>query len=222
MLDLEINIVVYKHVQMAKKLVSQFLDSEAKVIRIWDNSPTPSPQHFPAPAIEYRHHRFNPSLSRVWNWAIGQSESRHVIVSNDDIDLRPGWYGRLSREVEACPNALWHGPSRCFLFDKRLIDTVGWFDERMTGITYEDLDYVRRLNHAGIDHRYGVMSCFEGDAQTLKQHTLNDRFNPPANNRDFFIEKYGDADGEDFYGTPLFPTPDFYPNRDIHLKPIPR
>ena len=40
-------------------------------IRVWDNSPEPLPV---VGASEVRWNRFNPSLSRVWNWAIASPE----------------------------------------------------------------------------------------------------------------------------------------------------
>lgn len=210
----EVNIVVYKRADMANKLIEQIRDEYPDAfIRIWDNSPT---RVKIKNADEHRWNRFNPSLSRVWNWAIAQSESEWVMVTNDDITLRPGWRKALEDEVSFHPRSLWFGPSRCFLFNKKLLETVGWFDERLTGITYEDLDYIRRMNHAGIVHNYGMLSFFEHFAVSRKDETLSDRFNPPAQNVEYFKLKYEDQSTESFVGAPKFGTPDFYPNRSIH------
>lgn len=214
MIKFEINVIAYKRLDMVLALLPSF---GSNIIRVWDNSPTKWNLVHPF-VTEYRWNRFNPSLTRVWNWAIAQSESDWVMICSDDIKLKDGWYDHLQNEMQRNPESLWHGPSRCFIFNKRLLEKVGWFDERLLGITYEDLDYIRRMNHAGVKHLYGTESCLSEDAVSLKQETFNDRSNHPYQNREFFISKYGDAESEKFTGIPQFDTPDFYPNRNVHLS----
>lgn len=180
-------------------------------IRVWDNSRHPLDIKG---ADDIRWNRFNPSLSRVWNWAIAQSESEWVMVCNEDLFFKPGWLSMLEAEMEGNPDAEWFGPSRCFLFKKSLISKVGWFDERFTGITYEDLDYVRRMNHAGVKSVYGRNSCLWTVVEDLKGQL--DRKLKPCSNFEFFKTKYGNHDTECFFDTPLFDTPDFYPLRNLN------
>ena len=205
----EINIVTHTKHEMCCNLIKQFRDFLPRVfIRVWDNSPTPNVYPF---ADEVRHHRFNPSLSRVWNWSLAQSVGDWVMISNEDIRLEENWFVDLVRDIEDNPHALWHGPSRHFLMHRKLIERVGWFDERLTGFTFEDLDYIRRMNHEGVSHRYGPLSSLNKNAVSLKEHVHREM--DACANAQFMSSKYEIFDTEYFFGTPLFPTPDFYPAR---------
>lgn len=209
--DFEINIVSYERPEMTQALINQFrkdLPFEA-FIRVWENSPV---QYQYYGINELRWNRFNPSLTRVWNWAIAQSSHEWVLVASDDIKLKEGWYGRISQEREAYPGVLWHGASRCFFINKKLIERIGWFDENMTSFCYEDLDYIRRINQADAPHLYGPVSVFEQDAVTLKPQT--NRFMFEGTNHEYFKTKYNDHNPEWFKGTPLFKTLNAYPFAD--------
>lgn len=209
-IEFESNIVVYNYSDYANNLIQNLRNTNGLKtrIRVWDNSP--KPLHITG-ADEVRWNRFNPSLSRTWNWAIGQSETQWVMVTNDDIQLKEDWYVCLKRDMESHSESLWHGPSRCFLFNKQLIQSVGWFDERLTGITYEDLDYVRRMNHAGVYKLYNQESSLWVKAKSLKDEIV--RPLRPASNIEFFMTKYDNWDTENFHDTPKFHTPDWYPLR---------
>lgn len=205
----EINITAYECVATVQSCITQLRQALPDAfIRVWDNSSEPLPI---AGASEIRWNRFNPSLSRVWNWAIGCARTPWIMITNDDIRLNPGWLVALERDMEASAEALWHGPSRCFLHHRALIERVGWFDERLLGFTYEDLDYIRRMNHAGVTHCYGSLSSLNANAASLKDELQ--RKCHPAGNAEFMREKYGEHGLEDFTVAPKFSTPDFYPLR---------
>ena len=209
MITFDINIVTHIKYDMACNLIKQFRKFlPTACIRIWDNSPYQSSYEG---ADDIRWHRFNPSLSRTWNWAIAQSSSDWVMVTNEDIRLEEDWLSKLEIEMQDYPSSLWHGPSRHFLFNKQLLKRVGWFDEGLTGHTYEDLDYIRRMNHEGVPHRYGKLSCLELTAASLKATVGRDLL--PCDNKEYMAKKYNSQDTENFYNTPNFPTPDFYPLR---------
>lgn len=209
----EVNITAYENVGMVNNLIYQFREIDLDYfIRVWDNSKEPLKIEG---ASEVRHNRFNPSLSRVWNWAIGQSRTEWVFISNDDIDLNKKWHSDLLKDIKGYPGALWHGPSRCFLFNKKLVNLVGWFDERMLGFTYEDLDYLRRMNYLSIPHRYDV-SSLNSNARSLKHKVL--RTNHSVNNLDFFKLKYENHNQLITKDKPLILTPDFYPLRPECLQ----
>jgi len=209
----EINITAYKYLDTIHSLIRQFKSTYLTrnlFIRVWDNSPQALKIEG---ADEVRWNRFNPSLSRVWNWAIAQSIGPWVMVVNDDIKFHPNWYKDLCEDYAKEPKRLWHGPSRCFLFHKDLLTKVGWFDERMNGFTFEDLDYIRRLNHAGVGHNYGSRSTLHINAKSLKDSLVDRAEANPANNNEFLNTKYAKDGMEDFLDPPLFSTPDFYPCR---------
>ena len=207
---LEVNMTAFGRADYPNSLIEQIRRELPKVfIRVWDNSPF---EQKILGADEVRWNRFNPSLSRVWNWAIGQSSSLWTLIANDDISLDPNWLLDLNLDVSNFPLSLWHGPSRFFLFHRSLLGAVGWFDERMNGFTYEDLDYIRRMNAINIHHCYGTRSSLNRNAQSLKKEIV--RQCHPHNNSEFMDSKYGQhKSSEDFEVVPNFSTPDFYPGR---------
>lgn len=210
-MNFEVNITSYMYPDYVNSLALQIREALPKAfIRVWDNSPTQMKLPFKG-VDEVRWNRFNPSLSRVWNWAIAQSKTDWVMVTNDDIRLKKNWLKDLNNSFKNNPNTLWHGPSRCFLFHKDLIQKVGWFDEILTGFCWEDLDYVRRLNYHKIDHRYGTRSSLNVNAESLKEKIKRDH--NPANNPKYMVKKYGSDNQQDFNVAPLFKTEDFYPCR---------
>lgn len=208
--SLEINITAYACLPTVERLVDALravLPSTS--IRVWDNSPQPLALRG---VDDIRWHRFNPSLSRVWNWILAQAQTERVIIANDDIILASGWLARLEDEVAAHPDCLWHGPSRFFLVRPAIVDVVGWFDENLTGFTYEDLDYIRRMNALKVPHLYGKLSNLERSAASCKERVQ--RTCHPVDNEEYMRRKYGpDSNTEDFTCAPLFETPNFYPLR---------
>lgn len=207
--NLEINITAYKYESYPNSLIDQIRQTDAleKVfIRVWDNSPE---ELIICGADDIRHNSFNPSLSRVWNWAVGSCRKQHLIIANDDIKLSKDWFYRLNCEVTEYSNSLWFGPSRFFLFDRRLVKKVGWFDESFCGFTYEDLDYVRRMNHHRVEHKYGSLSSLSRNAMSLKERIV--RPCHPYNNVEYFTKKYKNINQECFEDEPLFETPNYYP-----------
>lgn len=209
-LNLEVNITAYLKEGMVNSCIAQIRRVLPDVfIRVWDNSPSPLQI---SGASEIRTNKFNPSLSRIWNWSIGLASSDLILISNDDIRFTEDWYQLLALEVESHPNSLWFGPSRCFLVRPKLIDLVGWFDERMNGFTWEDYDMICRMNSARVEHLYGTRSTLNGCAKSLKQE-IPDRQCHPFNNKEFIEDKYGSVHPERFDEIPRFSTPDFYPLR---------
>ena len=208
--EFEANIVSYERPDMTQALINQLRELPFDVfIRVWENSPK---EYKYERANEVRWNRFNPSLTRVWNWAIAQSKSEWVLVASDDIRFKHGWYERICQEREFNPGSFWHGASRCFFIKRALVEKIGWFDESLTTFCYEDLDYIRRMNFADIPHLYGKLSVFEDDAVTLKGETR--RFMFEGTNIEYFKKKYADHNPEWFKGQPLLPTMNAYPFAD--------
>ena len=211
----EVNIVSYERPDMTQALVYQMRNTLPfePIIRVWENSPK---KYDYDKVDEVRWNRFNPSLTRVWNWAIAQSESEWIMIPSDDIKFRDGWAKHLDEEMTRYPDSYWHGPSRCFMVKRSIVEKVGWFDERLRYFCYEDLDYIRRINESGIVHRYGPLSCLQEDAMTLKAQTRRYMVEGirEDSNQAFFNTKYDDHNPEWFKGTPKFPTPNFYPFAD--------
>lgn len=212
MFEFEVNIISYRYPGLTQSLIDQCRATLPfrPFIRVWENSP----EKYEYTGVDELHWmRFNPSLSRVWNWCLAQSQSEWILIASDDIKFREGWYERLAAEVAATPGSFWHGPSRCMLVRRAIVKEIGWFDERLTGFCYEDLDYIRRMNDVGVVHRYGNLSVFAQDAQSLKEEVVRPLYEDE--NAVFFRTKYADHNSEFFRGHPNFPTPDFYPFSDV-------
>jgi hypothetical protein len=145
--DLECYIVTYCLEDIAQRAIDAFRSSggERTKLTIMDNSPTPlvlrgyeAKYNFP----------FNPSLSRVWNWSLALCRTRWVMVLNGDAVCEPGWAEVFSRDEHMTPVKL-HSRFSHFLLDRSLIRKVGWFDERLTTLYWEDTDFVRRASLKG-------------------------------------------------------------------------
>lgn len=83
-------------------------------------------------------------LAESWNlamqWAFRDPEVEWLWCMHDDITIQPGW----SEKVIARPAELYSAPfgDMCFLFSRHAFEEVGWFDERYTGIGYQDNDWI--------------------------------------------------------------------------------
>ena len=156
------------------------------------------------------HFPYNPSLTRAWNTAIGMSLTDWTLVSNDDIIFDDNWFETFLEHHKKV--VVWHGASHCFLIHRDCIRKVGWFDEGFTGMYYEDLDYVRRMNNTKVDicywqlcpmhtkifhNRFRNSSCFDAHPSNLANHN-------------YMKTKYKSLDLNNFHDKPLFETPNYY------------
>jgi hypothetical protein len=135
-------------------------------------------------------------LANGYNWLILISKCNHVLILNDDIKLYSNFRHNLER-LQSPPGIFTlNGTWSHFVISKNVVKKVGWFDERLLGIGYEDTDYAIRLAFIGIPL---------GD---IKIHGLHNYMAPPddaswANisgrtlgkysqiNREFFEKKWG-------------------------------
>lgn len=137
------------------------------------------------------HHHFpwNPSLTRVWNWAIGISVSDWTIISNSDVEFKLGWLERWET-TEYKKAALLHNWFYCFFIHKDLIRQVGWFDERYTDGYWEDVDYVRRVKLHGYNWNDNAFQDV-----ILHKHKAENPHYTRNHNMDWYQRKWGDLKG---------------------------
>ena len=91
------------------------------------------------------------SLSKLWNLLILSSNTSKTIICNDDIKLSPKFRKDLEKsgvllEDIGLLNRSWSH----FLISKKIVEQIGWFDERFPAVGNEDEDYEARLRIAGI------------------------------------------------------------------------
>jgi hypothetical protein len=78
------------------------------------------------------------------------AQSPWVLISNDDVQYEPGWFDCFRQRQDHFASAKLHNRFFAFLLHRSLIRYVGWFDERLTTIYWEDTDFVRRVHVAGL------------------------------------------------------------------------
>jgi hypothetical protein len=86
------------------------------------------------------------SLSKLWNLLIINSSNEKVLILNDDIEISQTFRKHLDnsnilRSDISIINKSWSH----FIISKKIVDKIGWFDERFPGVGNEDQDYECRL-----------------------------------------------------------------------------
>jgi len=95
-------------------------------------------------------------LSKMWNTLISHSLDHHVMILNDDIligssDIFDKTYQHInSNEFKGL--TLLNSSFSHFVVDRKLIDKLGYFDERLLGFGEEDADICYRMLKNGLKH----------------------------------------------------------------------
>ena len=190
--------------QLAVNSLKQSSDKFLKRVTVLNHSV----KDYPIQGARTIHFPHNPSLTRAWNTAIGMSETDWTLLSNDDVFFDYGWFEEFLNHHES--GTLWHGASNCFLIHRDCIRRVGWFDENFLGMYYEDLDYLRRMNEAGIKKCYWQECPMH---EKIFHHRLRQGGALHSENKinhDYMKTKYENADPNDFFLKPKFKTPNFH------------
>ena len=91
------------------------------------------------------------SLCKMWNNLMINASNHKVLLLNDDITIRSArFFDELEKVVEMDSgffkiNRSWSHS----LLDRRMVDKIGWFDERFLSIGEEDGDFEWRVGKAG-------------------------------------------------------------------------
>lgn len=223
-LDLELYIIAYRLPEKTQKAIDTFRETGGHDVKItvFDNSPTPT--EFTG-IDAYYHFPFNASLTRVWNWAIGMAKTRWVCISNTDITFAKGWREAFENTQHMKSSKL-HNRFYCFFLDRSLVRLVGWFDERMTKIYWEDTDYVRRVVNAGLPwcSDCGVTPFITNTHPPYTDDIWNHYFDneelrkgvQTPRNLDFYKQKWGDDNHwPNAGGQQLIPEINWYPCADL-------
>ena len=86
------------------------------------------------------------SLSKLWNNLMINSANHKVLLLNDDISITDESFFTI---LESVPFELFkiNGSWSHAMFDRRVVDDIGWFDERYLGIGEEDGDFEWRYGN---------------------------------------------------------------------------
>ena len=96
----------------------------------------------------YDHGPDNCHLPKTWNLCKDISPTDWLMISNDDIFFKDGWYDRFCEKVMDGCLLIGCGFS-CFLIHKKVFELIGMFDERLTHAYCEDTDFLLRIINSG-------------------------------------------------------------------------
>lgn len=112
-----------------------------------------------APGVSFIQVRPQRGLTYAWNiglrlpaQVVWPTLPTWTVIANDDVVFDADWLAKLAAGIAEHPSALHIGmayPSSrysCFAIHRDLVRKIGWFDERFTGIYYEDEDWHLRLS----------------------------------------------------------------------------
>lgn len=86
------------------------------------------------------------SFSRMVNLGVQFSSEETVLVLSDDITLDGGFFDTYERILERYQTFGMNTSFSAFSITKKTLTDVGWFDERLLGMGWEDGEFFKRYN----------------------------------------------------------------------------
>ncbi len=90
-------------------------------------------------------------IARGFNQLVLMSTRPWALILNDDVSFTSEFRYNLERSQPACDIVNLNGAWSHFLVHKRVMRSVGWFDERFRGMGFEDTDFVIRATLQGLN-----------------------------------------------------------------------
>lgn len=168
----------------------------------------------------------NLGVSGSWNWSMHRfPDVDYWVHTGSDVSLNPGDLRLIDEGMQHHPEMGFRAANlgyNLFAIRRATLATVGCFDENFYPAYFEDGDYQYRLSLAGIQRQaIGTANdetdecrAIHGEAPTWGSHTIHSdaalrdangiTF---ANNRDYYLRKWGGGPGEERFTTP-FDDPD--------------
>ena len=133
-------------------------------------------------------------LSKLWNTCLIHSPSDKVLILNDDISILSAiFFDELERHLSSPAFKINKSWSHYFI-DRKIVDEIGWFDERLLGLGEEDGDfefrYETKYQH-GFPYMYisNIINHVEHDGACKNMRITHNKYS--AFNREFmFNYKY--------------------------------
>ena len=91
----------------------------------------------------------NQGVARSWNQCIRFANNKNVLICNDDLKFEQGWFNKIVK-LRNENDYEWIGHPSCYMFNKNLLKSVGYYDERFTEGGWEDDDYRIRMQQANV------------------------------------------------------------------------
>jgi hypothetical protein len=156
---------------------------------------------------------YNVGVGPSWNLIIKANiQAPWWLITSNDMLFEPGCLSRLLDDMDAHDgrphlarivighDRKWGHHFGAFALNAECVDTVGWFDENIQPIYYEDTDYIARMMRAeGLGF---TLSDIDSESTHVgEQSWKTDSHHAVGNkrswdlNRDYFDEKWNAADG---------------------------
>jgi hypothetical protein len=140
------------------------------------------------------------ALAKGWNLLIIMSGKPKILLLNDDCFIGDGFRQEFESQRGERDWLFLNESFSHFMTSKKVIRSVGWFDERFLGIGHEDGDYARRCAIKNFEYDVNIDCPSLKNMQFLEEHvgftTKNSerRGNYSQFNEKFFLKKWKHAD----------------------------
>lgn len=178
--DKEILCVINGHSD--KTLQIKYLDKATKFLRQFPN-------------VRYLTYDIGQSLSKCWNQLIILSHSEKTVVLSDDVFIGEFFREQLEEHIDDYDFFTINRSFAHFVISKNTVRKVGWFEERLPRIGWEDNDYKFRLRMAGVpEANVKLLGSLNLHTDTEGSDWVNDPAKPKSKyayaNEDFFKTKW--------------------------------
>lgn len=178
--DKEILCVINGHSD--KTLQIKYLDKVTRFMKKYSN-------------VRYLTYDIGQSLSKCWNQLIILSHAEKTVILSDDVFIGDFFREQLESNIDNHDFFTLNRSFAHFVISKNIIKKVGWFEERLPRIGWEDTDYLFRLKMAGIpEPQVKVLGSLNLHTDTEGSDWVNDPLKPKTKytyaNEDFFKTKW--------------------------------
>lgn len=147
------------------------------------------------PNVRYLTYDIGQSLSKCWNQLIILSHSEKSVILSDDVYISDFFREQLENKIDDLEFFTINRSYAHFVISKNTVRKIGWFDERLPRIGWEDTDYQFRLTMAGIkDTNIKILGSLNLTTDTDGSDWVNDPSKPKTKytlaNEDFFKTKW--------------------------------
>lgn len=141
----------------------------------------------------------NLGVAASWNFIIrARPAARWWLICNHDIEFRPGELQQIADAMDTPAARIVEGYSYgAFALNQACVDRVGWFDENLHPIYFEDNDYRRRCQLAHVSIVDLGFVNRHPDSATINSgyRRQNDRTFP--DNAAYYVAKWGGPPGRE-------------------------
>lgn len=160
---------------LMERMLSSF-DYDVERLYIVDNGGVVHPddvKRFRANNVHIADPGFNMGVAGSWNFIIRANiQAPWWLIGCNDMIIAPGVIAKVVADMEAnkgtphmcrvaMGNESWGNHFGLFALNPEAIDTVGWFDENIYPIYFEDNDYMERMKRA---EQYGFTNTLIGSS----------------------------------------------------------